>query len=48
MSKSQQITRHPRNPQKFDVIDLFDAIGRKEQFVLGNKTDEKTFVEINW
>ena len=46
MNKSQKITRYPRNPQKFDVIDLFDAIGRKEQFVLGSKTDEKTFIEI--
>ena len=46
MCKIEKITRRSRTPQVFDVIDLFDAIGRKEQFVLGNKKDQKKFVEI--
>ena len=46
MNRNEKITRQPRNPQKFDIIDLFDAIGRKEQFVLGDKKDAQKFVEI--
>ena len=40
------IFRQPRDPEKFDVLDLFDAIGRDKKYVLGDKKDEAAFVDI--
>lgn len=40
------INRQPRDPEKFDVLDLFDAIGRNKKYVLGDEKDEAAFVDI--
>ena len=40
------INRQPRDPEKFDVLDLFDAIGRDKKYVLGDEKDEAAFVDI--
>lgn len=40
------INRQPRDPEKFDVLDLFDAIGRDKKYVLGDEKDEAAFVNI--
>lgn len=39
------ISRQERKPEKFDVIDLYDAIGRNKQYILGNHTDEISFID---
>ena len=45
---NQQITinRQPRDPEKFDVLDLFDAIGRNKEICLGDKKNEDEFIDI--
>lgn len=40
------INRQPRDPAKFDVLDLFDAIGRDKKYVLGDAKDEAAFVDV--
>ena len=40
------INRQPRDPAKFDVLDLFDAISRDKKYVLGDEKDEAAFVDI--
>ena len=45
-NKHLTVNRQLRNPEKFDVLDLFDAIGRDKKYVLGNKKDEADFVDI--
>jgi hypothetical protein len=37
--------RIPRDPEKFEVIDLFDAIGKKHNFKLHDKDSERDFLE---
>lgn len=37
--------RIPRDPEKFEVIDLFDAIGQKRNLKLQDKDSERTFLE---
>jgi hypothetical protein len=37
--------RIPRDPEKFEVIDLFDAIGQKRDLKLHDKDSERTFLE---
>lgn len=39
------INRLERDPAKFDVLDLFDAIGRDRKFVLNNEKDETAFID---
>ena len=43
MSELKAIDRLHRNPEKFDVIDLYDAIGRYKGYRLGNPEDEAEF-----
>ena len=43
MSELKAIDRLHRNPEKFDVIDLYDAIGRDKGYRLGNPEDEAEF-----
>ena len=43
MSELKAIDRSHRNPEKFDVIDLYDAIGRDKGYRLGNPEDEAEF-----
>lgn len=37
------MTRKNRNPEKFDVLDLYDAIGRNKGYIIGRKEDETSF-----
>lgn len=43
MSELKAIDRLHRNPEKFDVIDLYDSIGRDKGYRLGNPEDEADF-----
>lgn len=45
-NQRRAINRYARNPEKFDVIDLFDAIGRDKKLILGDEQDEAKFVDI--
>lgn len=38
------INRKERDPEKFDVLDLFDAIGRDRKYIMGNEKDETAFI----
>ena len=40
------INRQARDPAKFDVLDLFAAIGRDKKYILGDEEDEAAFVDI--
>lgn len=40
-----KIKRLDRAPEKFDVLDLFDAIGRDRKYTLGNQNDENAFID---
>lgn len=44
--KYNDLKPQKRHPEKFDVLDLFDAIGRDHKFTFGNKEDEQSFVDI--
>ena len=44
--KHKAIKRYERNPEKFDVIDFFDTIGRRRQLKLGDENDKSAFVDI--
>ena len=44
--KQSDLKPQKRHPEKFDVLDLFDAIGRNHKFAFGNKDDEQSFVDI--
>lgn len=37
--------RIPKDPEKFDAIDLFDAIGRKRGFRIDDKSSQKRFLD---
>jgi len=37
--------RYKRNPEKFDVIDLFDAIGRDRKLTLNSLNSESVFLD---
>ena len=39
------LKRQERCPEKFDVLDLFDSIGRSRKFVIGDANDERAFAE---
>lgn len=39
------IYRQQRNPEKFDVLDLFDTIGRDRKYILGNERDAAAFID---
>lgn len=39
------VKRLEREPEKFDVLDLFDAIGRDRKYILGNQNDENAFID---
>lgn len=43
---ADNIQRLERDPIRFDVIDLFDAIGRSRKYEIGNINDNKAFVEL--
>lgn len=45
-NQHRTINRQPRHPEKYDVIDLFDAIGRSKNYVLGNENDETAFINL--
>ena len=45
-NKHKAIKRYWRNPEKFDVLELFDAIGRSRKLTLGNEDDISTFTNI--
>lgn len=45
-NQHKTINRHPRDPEKFDILDLFDAIGRNKKYVLGDAKDETAFLDI--
>lgn len=36
--------RIPRDPDKFDAIDLFDALARKHDFKLGDEASQREFI----
>jgi len=38
--------RLKRDPMRFDVLDLFDSIGRSKKFVLGKSEDNASFVQL--
>lgn len=38
--------RLKRDPMRFDVLDLFDAVGRSRKYVLGNAEDKAAFVQL--
>ena len=46
MSELKAIDRLHRNPEKFDVLDLYDAIGRDKGYRLGNPEDEAEFSSL--
>lgn len=39
------INRQQRDYEKFDLLDLYDAIGRDKKYVLGDKKDEAAFID---
>lgn len=41
-----ELKSQKRNPEKFDVLDLFDAVGRSRKFVIGDVNDERSFAKI--
>ena len=36
--------RTPRDPDKFDAIDLFDALARKHDFKMGDESSQREFI----
>jgi len=46
MSELKAINRLHRNPEKYDVIDLYDAIGRDKGYRLGNPEDMAEFSAV--
>ena len=45
-NKGIEIKRQERNPEKFDILDLFDGIGRNKQYILGDEKSEGDFLDL--
>ena len=43
---SDNIQRLERDPVRFDVLDLFDAVGRSRKYEIGNINDNTAFVQL--
>ena len=38
--------RLKRDPMRFDILDLFDAVGRSRKYVLGSAEDKAEFIQL--